>query len=457
MGVIVLVIDESNITKSVIKLSLPSVAEQALFMVVGVVSTILVGRISKEAISGVGLVNVLVNFIMVLFVALSTGCTVLVARLVGEEDYENAREAMKQSVVIGGITSLLVSLLFYIFAMPVMSVFFSRADSEVVRLAVIYFKITLYTFPLTLVNIIISGSLRGSGDTRTPMIIANIVNILNIGLGLILIFGLNLSFLKFEGYGIVGAAWAVALSRGIGGILSIAALYRRKNVISANIFARFRMNVEIVRRMLKVGIPAAMEQVIMQGGFLMLQVVISSMGTVAIAVYQIGMSVNSICFIPTWGFGIAATTLIGQSLGGKKPDIAEKCGWTAMKLSIGVISLLTIFIFIFARELVTAYSSDHEVIGIGAAAIRIFCISTPFLAVVVAISSALRGAGDIMYVMITSFVGIWGFRILMAVLLNSLFGLGIMSVWIALIFDFLIRSIMYFARFKRGNWKRIVI
>jgi putative MATE family efflux protein len=208
---------------------------------------------------------------------------------------------------------------------------------------------------------------------------------------------------------------------------------------------------------LRVGLPATFEQIIMQGGFLVLQIVISSMGTTAIAVYSVGMSINSICFIPVWGFGIAATTLIGQCLGAKKPELAEKSGWETQKIALAVTVVLTVIVFIFAEKLVGIYSRDAEVIRIGTIAIRIFSISQPFLSIVVVISGALRGAGDIMYVMVTSFVGIWAFRILITVLLNRFFGLGIMGVWLALCLDFMIRSIMYLFRYRRGRWKAIVI
>jgi len=452
-----LTVDECSIRKDVVRLSLPSVVEQALFMVVGVVSTIFAGRVGKEAVSAIGLVNVVINFIIVLFVALSTGCMVLVARLIGEENPDKAKEAVRQSVVIGAALSVIITIFCYIFSNAIIKLFFGRAENDVVILASECFKIMLYTFPLALINIIISGSMRGAGDARTPMIIANIVNIINIILGYTLIFGIKASFISLNGMGALGAAWSSALSRGIGGVLSIAALVAIRTPISINIFSKFSIDLGILKRMLNIGIPAALEQAIMQGGFLVLQMVISSMGTVAIAVYQIGMSISSICFVPIWGFGMAATTLTGQNLGARKYDIAEKCGWTTLKISVACISLLSVIIFIFSGQLVSVYNSDPEVIRIGASAIRIFCLSQPFVAVVVVISGSLRGAGDILYVMVTSFIGIWGFRILMTVLLNILFGMGIMGVWIALFFDFFSRSLLYMLRYRKGRWKSIVV
>lgn len=452
-----MVIDESNIRKSVLKLVGPAVSEQILFMILGVVSTVFAGRLGEEAISAVGLINTLVGFIIALFVALSTGSTVLVARLIGEDERDKAKECVRHSVLLGALLSVLLSILCYIFATPILKVFFSSAESSVIELAEIYFKITLYTFPLALINIIVSGSLRGAGDTKTPMIIGYVVNILNILLNCLLIFGVDFYFVKVSGMGIVGAALAVTISRAVGGLLSIGVFYIPKSIVRINIFEKFKFDFVLVKRILNVGIPAAMEQIVMQGGFLMLQIVISGMGTTAMAVYQIGMSINSICFIPIWGFGIAATTMIGQSLGARKPQLAEKCGWDTLKMGLPVTVVLSAIIFIFAEQLVQVYNTEPEVIAIGTTAIRIFCLSQPFLSVVVIFSGGLRGAGDIMYVMITSFVGIWAFRIALTVILNYLFHMGIMGTWLAVCLDFLIRSMMYLVRFKKGRWKEIVV
>lgn len=452
-----MVIDESNIKKSILQLVLPAVSEQVLLMVVGVVSTIFVGRIGKEAVSAVGLINTLVGFMNVIFVALSTGCTVLVARLMGEGLLDKAKEAIRQSIFLGAVVSVVVCGICYIFSFQLIHLLFSSAEPGVVEMADSYLRITLYTFPLALVNIIISGSLRGAGDTRTPMMIATIVNVINIVLGFVLIFGCTVFSQKIGGYGFMGAAAAVAISRAVGGVLSVLVFYYPKNSMRMNLFDKISADFSLMKRILHVGIPAALEQMVMQGGFLVLQIVISGMGTAAIASYQIVMSINSICYIPIWGFGIAATTMIGQSLGAKKPQLAEKCGRDILKMGMPVTIILTVLVFVLSRVLVAVYSSDPEVQAIGVTAIKIFSISQPFLTMIVIFSGALRGAGDIMYVMITSFIGIWAFRILITVLLNMLFHMGIMGVWIALCLDYIIRAIMYMIRFRRGKWKQIVI
>lgn len=449
-------IDSKVLTKNILELAIPATLEQILIMVVGVVSTIFVGRIGKEALSAVGLVNNLTNLILALFTALSTGSTVLVARLIGERNVRGAKEAVRHSLIIAIFSSIIVTFICYVYADKIFKLLFSQAEIMVVDMALQYFRITLYSFPLLLINTIVSGILRGAGDTRTPMKIAYIVNILNVILSFILIFGLNLPFVCTRALGLIGAGIAVAVARAVGGILILLALFRGKT-ITFSFGQKLILDLNIIKRMFRVGIPAALEQFIMQGGFLLLQVIISGMGTAAIAVYQIGMSINSISFMPVWGFSMAATTLVGQNLGASRPDLAEEYVKRILKMGMVMICILGCINFIFSSQLVSIYSSDSEIIRIGNFAIKILSLSLPFLCLVSVISSSLRGAGDIIYVTITTFIGIWGFRLTLVLLLNKVFNLNIYGVWIAVCIDFAIRGLLYLARFRRGNWKRAVV
>ncbi len=452
-----MVIDENNITRSIFKVAVPAVVEQLLIMIVGVVSLAFVGHLSNEAVAAVGFINSLFGFIQVFFVALSTGCTVIIARLIGEGDTENAKLAIKQCVLIGFAASSVLAIILFIFAKPIISVFFSGAEKSVVNMAADYFKITLITLPLMFSNIIISGSLRGAGDTKTPMLIANVVNILNITLSYVLIYGVSIGNLTIEKMGITGAAIAVCISRGVGGILSLAVVLSKSVSLSFSLKGKLKFDYQLLKRILHVGIPASMEQLIMQGGFLLLQIVISRMGTEASTVYQIVMSINSMCFVPIFGFGISATTMVGQCLGAKRIDLAKKAGWKTIKICLMITVFLSSLLFVFSGILIRIYTKDPVIIAIGTGAIKIFSFSQPFVSIVTVVSNALRGAGDIFYVMITSFVGIWCLRVFITFILGLQLKVGINAAWIALMFDFAIRSGMYLLRFKRGKWANISI
>lgn len=454
-----MLIDENNLKKSVLNLAIPAVMEQVLVMVVGVVSTMLVGRIGKEALSAVGIANQTIAFILVLSVALSTGSTVLVARLIGEGRRDLARSAMRQTIILGTVAFVLVALICYIFSSAIIHGFFGKADGAVLDLATLYFRISMFSLPFLLMNTIISGNMRGAGNMKAPMFIAGLVNIFNLSLGIILIFGVDapLLGLRIPAYGVLGAAWAISISRIFGGILSVLWIRTAEGPLRTPILKGFHLDLSLLSRIGNVGLPAMFEQVVMQGGFLMIQIILSGQGTTTMAVMQIGNSVNSIAFIPTWGFGIAATTLIGQSLGEGRPGAAKKAGWESVRLGVIVSSALSVVLFIVSPWLVGIYTSDAEVLGIGIKAIRIFCLSQPFLAVVVVLSGALRGAGDIKYVMFTGLIGIWGMRLLLTLVFYHFFNFGALSVWVALTMDFLVRSIMYMFRFHKGAWQRIKV
>ena len=452
-------IDEGNLMQGVLRLAIPAVLEQVLVMVVGVISTMLVGQLGKEALSAVGIVNQTIAFILVLSVALSTGSTVLIARLIGEGNRTDARDAMRQTVVLAAVGFTAIALICHAFTGPILRLFFGSADSGVLRLAETYFRISMAGLPFLLVNTIISGNMRGAGNMKAPMFIAGMVNILNLVLGIVLIFGVSLPALGLElpAYGVAGAAWAVSIARIFGGIVSAIWIRNGEGPLRTPLLKGFRLNLPLLIRTGRVGLPAMLEQIVMQGGFLMIQIVLAGQGTTTLAVMQIGNSVNSIAFIPTWGFGLAATTLIGQSMGEGRPAFAKKAGYEANRLCLFVSVTLSLILFVFAPQLTAMYTKDAEVLSVGITAIRIFCCSQPFLSVVVVLSGALRGAGDITYVMLTSFVGIWGMRLLLTLVFHEWFALGALSVWFAYGMDFLVRSAMYRYRFGRGKWMSIRI
>lgn len=454
-----MLIDEKNLRQSVLKLALPAVMEQVLVMIVGVISTMLVGQLGKEALSAVGIVNQTLAFILVLSVALSTGSTVLIARLIGAGDHKTARNAMRQTVVLGTAGFVVVAGVCLAFAEPILRLFFGSAEPEVLRLALVYFRISMFGLPFMLLNAIISGNMRGAGNMKAPMFIAGAVNILNLTLGVTLIFGLQLPLLgiSIPAYGVAGAAFAVSIARIFGGLLAVTWIRKGEGPLRSPIIKGFRLNFPLLSRIGHIGLPAMLEQVVMQGGFLMIQIVLAGQGTTTMAVMQIGNSVNSIAFIPLWGFGMAATTLIGQTLGEKRPEVAKKAGLEATRLSFMISVVLAICLFVLARPLVGLYTNEPEVLETGIMAIRIFCVTQPFLSTVIVLSGALRGAGDIRYVMLTGLVGIWGMRLLLTIVFHELFALGALSVWFAYGMDFMVRSAMYRHRFKRGKWMSIKV
>ncbi|WMJ86954.1 MATE family efflux transporter [Anaerocolumna sp. MB42-C2] len=442
--------------KEIISLAWPSITEQILEMMVGMVSTIFMGRIGIYAVAAVGMVNMLMGFLQTVFSGLSIGTTVIIARVTGEGHNEDAKRALIQSGYMAIIVGVFIAVIGRIISLPLLGLFFGKAEPEVFTAGISYLNIILINLPFLVLDIIVSGAMRGAGDTKTPMIITGGVNILNIILNTVLIFGVPA--LHIPAFGIVGSAAAVTVSRIIGVTVRVLVLYNFKGLkLNLSLKDDYRIRVDMIKRIINIGIPGFIEQAVMQGGFLVLQIVIVPLGTVAMAAYQIGLNINALAFFPIFGFAIANTTLVGQSLGEGNHEKAETYSHESLKIAMLVAFVIGILMIIFSKLLAGLYSTDSLVIKEAIGIVCTFGVIEPLLAVLNVCSATLKAAGDIKYVMVTSFVGLWTFRVFLSFLLINLLGLGLTAVMIGIFFDFSSRSAMYLIRVKSGKWKLLTV
>jgi putative MATE family efflux protein len=442
--------------KEIISLAWPSITEQILEMMVGMVSTIFMGRIGIFAVAAVGMVNMLMGFLQTVFSGLSIGTTVVIARVTGEGNPTEAKRALIQSGYMAIVVGVLLAVIGRAFSMPLLSLFFGKADPEVFKAGISYFNIVLINLPFLVLDIIVSGAMRGAGDTKTPMVITGGVNVLNIILNTALIFGVPL--LHIPALGIVGSALAVTISRIVGVTVRVLVLYNYKGLkLNLSLKDDYKIKPKLIKRIINIGVPGFIEQAVMQGGFLVLQIIIVPLGTVAMAAYQIGLNVNALAFFPIFGFAIANTTLVGQSLGEKNYQKAESYSKEGMKITIAVGFVIGATLMIFSKYLAALYTSDPIVIKESIGIVCTFGVIEPLLAILNLCSATLKAAGDIKYVMITSFVGLWTFRVALSFVLIHLFGIGLTAIMIGIVFDFCSRSIMYLIRVHNGKWKYITV
>jgi putative MATE family efflux protein len=445
---------DRGICRDILNLAWPSITEQMLVMMVGMMSTIFVGRIGTQSMAAVGMVNMLVAFLQTAFAGLATGTTVIVARVIGEGNRNKAKSTLIQSMFMGIICGLTISAFGYIFAQQILRLFFGAAEVQVLSIAIQYYRIILIGLPFLVLDLIIAGSVRGAGDTKTPMIITGIVNIVNIVLSILLIWGFSFGNIEIQALGVTGAAMAVTSARISGVFMRIIALYFLKNPkLGLSLKDCYAFDVKLIKRIIKVGFPAFIEQMVTHGGFLILQVIIVSMGTAAVATYQVGVNVNSLAFMPIFGFSIAVTTLVGKTLGEKEYKKAEKYNYETIKIGMFAITLVGALMFIFARPLAGLYTKDAEVIKKSIGLIRVFAVVEPMMAITFICSATLKAAGDMTYVMSTSIVGLWSCRIGIVFVVNYIFNIGIYAVMIGICFDYGIRAVMYILRINKGNWK----
>ncbi|HEX2945266.1 MAG TPA: MATE family efflux transporter [Clostridia bacterium] len=442
--------------KEIISLAWPSITEQILEMMVGMVSTIFMGRIGTYAVAAVGMINMLMGFMQTVFSGLSIGTTVVIARVTGEGSKEEAKRALIQSGYMAIVVGVLLATLGRVFSTQLLGLFFGGAEKEVFNAGIGYFNIVLINLPFLVLDIIVSGAMRGAGDTKTPMVITGGVNILNIILNTALIFGVPA--LHIPAFGIIGSAMAVTASRIIGVTVRVLVLYNRKGLkLNLSLKDDYTIRPEMMKRIINIGVPGFIEQMVMQGGFLVLQIIIVTLGTVSMAAYQIGININALAFFPIFGFAIANTTLVGQSLGEKDYKKAETYAYEGLKITMAVGFVIGILMVFFAKHLAGWYSNDPLVIKEAVGIVCTFGLIEPLLAILNLCSATLKAAGDINFVMVTSFVGLWTFRVVLSYLLIRGLGIGLTAVMIGIFFDFSSRSAMYLIRMNRGKWKYLKV
>jgi putative MATE family efflux protein len=442
--------------KEIIDLAWPSITEQILEMMVGMVSTIFMGRIGTSAVAAVGMVNMLMGFLQTVFSGLSMGTTVIIARVTGEGDKTEAKRALVQSIYMALAVGVLLAIAGRTFSANILNLFFGGTEAKVFGIGISYFNITLISLPFFVLDIIVSGAMRGAGDTKTPMIITGIVNIINIILNTALIFGVP--FLHIPALGPTGSAIAVTISRIFAVTARIIVLFKGRNMkLNLSLNDDYSVKPILMKRIVNIGVPAFIEQAVMQGGFLVVQIIIVGLGTVAMASYQVGINVNSLAFFPIFGFAIANTTLVGQSLGERQYKKAEHYAYEGLKITMLAAFALGMLMIIFARPMAHLYSEDPLVINEAVGLIRTFGVLETFIAIMNVCSSTLKASGDINYVMVSSFVGLWVCRVFVSFALIKWAGFGMTAVMIGIFLDFSSRSFMYLSRMNKGKWKYLKV
>lgn len=449
------------IRKDILKLTIPIITEQTFIMSMGMVNTMMAGRLGKEAVSAIGMVDSINNIFIAFFSALAVGGTVIVAHYAGRKDIKKANEATKQALFSSLFLALIITVLTGIFKTPLISLLYGSADKEVIKNAYTYLGITLFTYPLISVLLVANGVLRGAGDTKTPAKITIGMNIINVILGYIFIYGININVSNFyfvtSGMGVKGAALAIALARSIGAITILLILIRGSRIVKLKNLKKYKPNFELLKPIFNVGIPASVESLLFNGGKLITQIYIVSMGTIAIASNSIGGSVVSMLNVPGVALSIAATTLVGQNMGKGDCEEAKRSLLYLNKITVISFLVLSLLSFPMAYLLASLYTDNHEIIKMTGKLIKLNAFCMPLWPFSFVLPAGLKGAGDGKYTMITSIIGMWLFRITLGYFLGIPMGLGVAGVWIGMYTDWVVRGTLYYIRLKNGKWNKHVL
>lgn len=455
----------------ILRLALPAVGEQLLSLMVGLVDTFLVGHLGQEALAAVGLANQWVLMATTLFGAVAVGTTALIARAVGAKDWPLANRALRQSIVLSGGIGLLSTGLGLALAGPAVNLLGAGPDTY--ALATSYLRIVAAIFFFSTLMFMANAAMRGAGDTRTPLLVMLVVNGLNAGLAWILVNGKW----GLPQLGVAGSAVGAATGRTIGGLLAIFLLLRGRRGLRLSL-ARLRPDFGLIGRILRVGLPSGAESLLFRTAQMTFFRVVAGLGTAAIAAQQVALNATSISFLPGFGFAVAGTTLVGQSLGAQDPHRAERSGYSAFLWGAGFMIGIGLILLAFPGWFMRFFTTDPEVIARGIVPLRIIGLAQPALAAAMIFAGALRGAGDTRAPMWINTTSLWLVRVPLAVLLtqglSALFpglatagrlplwlrngvGWGLAGAWTAMAIDLIIRGTSMLLRFRTGHWKEVQV
>ena len=427
------------------QLAWPAVLANLLQSMVGMVDVKVVGSLGPSALAAAAAGHRLFFVLQAVLMAVSTGATALIARSWGEGDRAEAARVVGSSLVVGSAIAFVMGALGFATADA-----FAVAlglDGEAAQLAATYIRCISSFNVLFAVGLVIAAGLRAAGDTRTPLWFGAIANVVNGLLLFILVYG----GFGFPSIGIAGAAIAGGIAFTVSAVLSLWLWLAGKLSIEpprGGVLDRARM-----RRLLRIGYPAALEQFVVQSGFFGFTFVIARFfGINALAAYGIGVQILSFSFVVGFGFSIAASTLVGQHLGAGDRARAAQSGWRAMALAVGSMTVLSFLIVIGARPIAQLMIEDPEVVRLTVVFIYILGAAQPLMAIEFALGGALRGAGDTRFPLVATFTGLIGGRLVLAAVFTWL-GLSVEWIYGALLADYVLKSTLLVARFRGTRWQ----
>lgn len=425
-------------------LLIPLVIEQMLTGIMGVADTLMVSSVGEAAISGVSLVDSVNLLFVYFFSALAAGGTIICAQYVGRNDRKDTNNAARQVTLSCFVLALALGVILILARRPLLRLIFGNVETAVMEAAVVYMLITAASYPFLALYTAGAALFRATGDANRPMFVAAGADVMNI-IG-------NALFIFVFRWGVMGAALSTLLSR----IASAAVMLRLQNRspdIALGDVRKLRPDMAMIRRILRVGLPNAVENGMFQFGRLMVQSTVSTLGTTAIAVQAIVTTLEFFGSMPAQAVGTGLLTVAGQCIGRGRPDEARFYMKKLTRISTAIIAGMGFLICVPAPLLMrfTALTADG-----GALACRILWVVMMFKIVIwptaFTLPNGMRAAGDVTYAMWVSTLSMWIFRVALSWYLCRYTSIGLWGVWIGWCIDWTVRGLCFLFRFRSGKW-----
>ena len=446
-------IDKSNLrfsNKYLLYLILPLFGEQFLSILVGVVDSIMVASYSESAISGVSLIDSLYGLFFFLISAFATGGAVVTSQYLGRNDLKMAKAASKALLFVSLIFGILIVVFFIPIQGPLISFIYRDLDKNVFNQSLIYFDFVFFSIPFLCIFAAGGALFRSIGNSKISLQISILMNIINVGLNALFIYGLNM--------GIKGAGIATLSSRIASGLLMLYFITTTSSEIKIENIFRFDINFNIIKKIFSISIPNAIENSVFQVGKIAVQSIVASLGVAAIAANVVVNNLCTFATLPGVAVSLASTTIVGQCLGAGEKEQAKYYASYLIKIAVVLISSFALIIFIFLNPIISLYNLSSSSTEIARTVCFMVLIMTAVLwAFSFATPNILRSAGDVKYTLVCSLISLFLFRLSGAYIFTNFFSMGLMGVWLAMIVDWIFRSFCYIKRLRGKTWLNIKV
>ena len=436
----------------IVHIAWPSLVELILTQLASMVDLIMVGQLGPWALSAVGLSTQPRFLMMTMFMAMNVGATAMVARYKGSGEAEKANTVLRQAMLLTFVLSAISSVVGF-FASETLIQFMGAADAETLAGGTVYLQIQFIGFITMALTSTVTATLRGVGDSRTAMIYNLIANVVNVIFNYLLIYG-HFGFPRME---VAGASLATVIGQIVAFVLAMWAILSGKRYLHMRFTDSYKPDKETLRSIFVIGMPAMLEQLVMRAGMIIYSKTVAGLGTVAFAAHQVCMNIQALSFMNGNAFAVSATSLMGQSLGKKRPDMGQAYSNRTQMLGMMVSFALAFVFFFFGGPITAMYSDDPQVIAWGAQILKLVALVQPFQSSQLILAGALRGAGDTKATAVITFITVLLVRPGLAILLINCTSMGLMSAWVALVADQFLRSLLIFQRFHSGKWRNYKI
>ncbi len=441
--------------KLVFFMSVPAIMAQIASVCMQYIDASMVGQLGADDSASIGLVSSSIWLLCSIGMAVNVGFTVLMAQKIGARKYVSARNLLKLAFLVCLAASLLLAGA-GILVSDILPVWLG-GNSEINRGASEYFLIFTSALPVLILNALSSGMLQSSGNMKLPSLLNMLMCLLDVVFNYLLIFpSREISFGGFSlvipgcDLGIRGAALGTVAAEAVTFALMLFFLLFRTPQLQLHREEKFIFSSRLVRRAFLISLPVGFDHIAMCLAMVVSMMIVAPLGTVPIATHSFAITAESFCYMAGYGIAAAATTMVGQSIGARRSDLAVSFAWLVTGLGVSIMTAAGILMFIFAPLMMGLLSPVAEIRNLGAEVLRIEAFAEPLFGASIVAAGALRGAGDTFFPSLINFISMWFVRIPLSLLLASYY--GFYGIWVAMCIELCIRGLLFLYRLKRGKW-----